>query len=424
MIGMLSVMLSACWADFPSELLDPDAPQPDTVALDTTFDLADGPRPDMAGDAPILDGPILDGPVPDGVAPDVPDGPSPDGPPDGPLPDVAPPDAVWPVLKALGAVCGGASECYSGYCIDGVCCNGACAGPCVACNLASTLGRCLPLAQGQVDGSCMAQPKTTCGLEGVCDGEGACRKWAAGTVCANPSCSGSSNEKVTLPSVCDGAGICNPLGEVDCSPYRCNLSNWTCYPSCGGSGGGQCVPGKSCNSGKCDNEKQPDGTSCTYDGQCESNICKDGVCCGSSCTGTCRTCKIPLSLQGSTTIPYSAAGICFYSLAGVDPDGECSPTAKHTCGTDGTCNGNGACRLHVQGTICETQVCDLNAVPGGAGMTPFYRCDGSGNCDPDGLPTSCGNYTCMSGFSCYGQCTSSSHCKTGSACDMTGHVCQ
>ena len=70
-IGAMS-LLSACWADFPSELLDPDGSRHDTVAADTRVDLGDGPRLETATDAPRPDGPLPDLPPPDLPPPDLP----------------------------------------------------------------------------------------------------------------------------------------------------------------------------------------------------------------------------------------------------------------------------------------------------------------------------------------------------------------
>ena len=53
------------------------------------------------------------------------------------------------VGKAEGTTCGAANECASGNCVDGVCCESACAGECETCNLPNTLGKCMPVPDGE-----------------------------------------------------------------------------------------------------------------------------------------------------------------------------------------------------------------------------------------------------------------------------------
>ena len=88
-----------------------------------------------------------------------------------------------------GASCGGAGECASGNCVDGVCCNDACAGACAACNVAGQVGSCTPIPPGQDPGNeCPDDGATSCGRDGSCDGAGACRQYASGTVCSSLPC--------------------------------------------------------------------------------------------------------------------------------------------------------------------------------------------------------------------------------------------
>ena len=50
--------------------------------------------------------------------------------------------------KQNGQVCEAGSECVSGFCVDNVCCENACTGACRSCALASSPGRCMPVASG------------------------------------------------------------------------------------------------------------------------------------------------------------------------------------------------------------------------------------------------------------------------------------
>ena len=77
--------------------------------------------------------------------------------------------------------------------VDQVCCDTrpAARDACNACNLPSSLGTCapVPVAGSPLTGhpACGPDDKTTCNRDGTCDGAGACRKWATGTVRAAPA---------------------------------------------------------------------------------------------------------------------------------------------------------------------------------------------------------------------------------------------
>ena len=78
----------------------------------------------------------------------------------------------------------------AGFCVDGVCCESACVGVCVACATRKT---------GQPDGTCRrghgrhrsrqrvhaGSGSTAAGPTAMCDGAGACRRWAVGTSCVH-----------------------------------------------------------------------------------------------------------------------------------------------------------------------------------------------------------------------------------------------
>ena len=51
----------------------------------------------------------------------------------------------------------------------------------MTCGGVGTVGTCTPAVSGtDVRNDCTADAATTCGNDGICDGAGACRKWAAG----------------------------------------------------------------------------------------------------------------------------------------------------------------------------------------------------------------------------------------------------
>jgi hypothetical protein len=151
--------------------------------------------------------------------------------------------------SALGAACASAGECASGLCEKGVCCSTACSAPCLSCALPGARGLCLPIPAGTDPlNECAAQSRSSCGLDGSCDGLGACRMWSSTTPCAPRTCSGDST---VAPRFCDGAGTCLSGIAAPCNPYTCETATGVCYgPPC--SSNAQCAVGGKCQpNGKC-----------------------------------------------------------------------------------------------------------------------------------------------------------------------------
>jgi hypothetical protein len=132
-------------------------------------------------------------------------------------------------LIPLGGACDPSNQgadCVSGHCVDGFCCDRACGGLCRACSLAKTgvaNGTCAPVSAGiDPDADCDTDDPETCGNDGTCDGAGACRQYADGTICAVK---------------CDSGGAGGRLSE-----YRCRLGDCDM---------GTAVTRESCNAGTC-----------------------------------------------------------------------------------------------------------------------------------------------------------------------------
>jgi hypothetical protein len=147
---------------------------------------------------------------------------------------------------ANGTACTTGSECDSTFCTDNVCCDKACTGACVTCS--ATPGTCLPASVGtDPRNMCTDNGKSTCGTDGVCDGAGACRKYAAGESCGTSPMCNSTNSIVLLNPMCDGVGACASGPTQDCKGFAC--VNATCKTSC--TNDTTCATTHFCSAGTC-----------------------------------------------------------------------------------------------------------------------------------------------------------------------------
>jgi hypothetical protein len=357
---------------------------------------------DLAPPVKVIDQPVVgppietrDGPAPDTRPPDVPPGPfvpsdvasdvvtdALDG---GP-PDTGPPP---PAPKANGDSCSDGSECGSGFCADGLCCDTACTGACLACDFEEKPGACTPVPSGlDPKEDCALELASSCGLDGTCDGTGACRKYPDNTTCAPGSCSSATEQAA---STCHG-GVCQPGGTRSCAPGVCMGSS--CGTTCAGPA--DCQPGFFCAASKCQS-KRTNGAACAAAIECNSGNCVDGVCCNSACGSTCQACNLA-----------GTPGICSPVPSGADPAGECPAQPSSPCGHVGGCNGSGACRERAAGTSCGAGTCTA------AVETTAPTCNGVGTCSP-GATRSCGDYLCGAS-SCRTSCTSAADCASNHKC--------
>jgi hypothetical protein len=302
-------------------------------------------------------------------------------------------------MRSTGAPCSSAIQCETGFCVGDVCCESACTDTCRSCALPGRAGQCAPVPAGQVDprAGCMVELPGSCGLDGTCDGAGACRKHPAGTECRAGSCSGSDR---ILPGTCDGMGSCAAGRTQTCAPYACDGA--TCGQSCGA--GQPCANGVACVNGSCG--KQPLGAACSAGAACNSGNCIDGVCCDTAaCSGPCRACNLP----GST-------GSCQNIAANAQPRATgCESEAPTTCGRSGKCDGAGGCQLHPAGTPCGAQSCiSVTDASGSA-------CNGSGICLTSGVH-SCGIYLCGP-TGCRTSCAADTDCAATAYCLTASQLC-
>ena len=263
--------------------------------------------------------------------------------------------------KQPGETCSSAGECGCGFCVDGVCCGTACTGSCYSCNQAYTggvaSGECAPVAAGLSWSDCTAEATSTCGLNGKCDGSGACQQYNSTTECGPAGCSGGD---AVSAQYCSGDGTCQPGALADeCDAYACESG--ACRTNCFDDG--DCASGYRCylnrlGGGNTCTDKLLIGEACGLDSQCASGECVDGYCCESGCDSTCTACRKSKTGQNN--------GWCESVTAGTDPDLECSPAA--CIDSD---------RFSVPRATCSDGQCSN---PAGVACSP-YRCNGStGNC--------------------------------------------
>jgi hypothetical protein len=301
-----------------------------------------------------------------------------------------------PALKlAGGASCTDAASCQSGFCVDKVCCDSACASRCNACDVTGFRGTCRPVLAGQdPDNECDQEAATTCGRDGTCDGQGECRRYAAGFECLPGSCSGALERAA---STCNGSGTCQPGTTRSCSPNLC-MGN-SCASRCTASG--ECQKGFFCDGGKCMVSRAA-GMACGAAEQCSSGFCVDGVCCSSACNQLCFACNLSAALGTCTPVPDGGN------------DAECPADPTSSCQRAGGCNGRGACRLHPAGTPCGAPSC------AGGVATIAATCNGGGVCQPGGT-RDCGVFAC-SGAACATSCASAADCKPTFVCNAPSCV--
>jgi hypothetical protein len=309
-----------------------------------------------------------------------------------------------------GAKCSVATQCQSGFCAQGVCCANACTDACMACNLTTTLGLCVAVADKASDPQrkCAVTQSTTCGTTGTCV-KGACAYWSSN--CGAASCASTSS--VTRASTCDGAGSCVSGAVVACTNQTCvsGACQGVCAPGqlrCSGNGVQTCTAtgtwgaavaclSQACLAGACTGSCSPGST------QCSGNSVQA---CGSNGTwGTAVDCVNKACVSGA------CQGVCA-------PDStQCSGNGVQTCGSTGAWGTAADCG----NKACVSNACQGVCAPGST------QCWGNGvqTCSSTGTwgtAVACPNQACVSG-ACQGVCAPGSTQCSGTGvqtCSSTG----
>jgi hypothetical protein len=296
----------------------------------------------------------------------------------------------------IGAPCMSAGQCASGFCADGVCCSSACGGTCMACNQPGAVGSCAALPAGQDPASeCPADPVSSCGRDGVCNGAGACRLYTAGTQCSPASCTGSTQMSA---GTCSGTGMCVPGASLSCGPYVCNGIGCatSCTSNAGCSAGNVCLNGMCVASNSCNPACQPGficqagmcvpSNSCTSNAQCPMGlICLNGMCVASnSCNPACQPgfiCQAGMCVPSNSCTSNAQCPMGLVCLNGMCvPAGSCNPACQpgfvcqnSMCVPAGSCTSNAQCPM---GLVCQNGMC----VPAGScnpACQPGFVCQNS-----------------------------------------------
>lgn len=337
-------------------------------------------------------------------------------------------------------------ECTSGIVADGVCCNIDCTG-CKACTNAltgGTTGQCLPVSVGKVAHNACTASGTSCGLDGTCDGAGACsylpkegascddasNRCITGRTCQNHVCTAGTTKTCGASDQCHIAGTCdpatgncsNPSGNQGqaCTGTDSNLCNQThtCQSgSCVGSNPKTCTASDQCHAagtcnpatGTCSNPTGNEGQACTG---ADSNLCNQTHTCQS---GTC---------VGSNPKPCAALDQCHTAGTCNPATGTCSNPAK----ADGqSCTDNNPCTNDsCQGGSCISTQIYCNSPPACKQTT---TCS-AGSCNYTlSVPNGTQDAKCASATPyCYGGncvgCTSDAQCpSTKPTCDLATNTC-
>jgi hypothetical protein len=233
-----------------------DGPEPTTDARGDGATDRQSPdaAPDVRSDGPpkpadaAVDAPL----APDAPQPDAPvDAPAQEVALDAPLPDVAPPlPDVGPDGLPNGQSCSTNSGCQSGFCVAGLCCDSACAGTCRSCvgeRTGQPSGTCAPVTAGKTDPGCPREEPATCGRDGTCDGNGACRRYPDGTTCGGVCCNSGPGGRKPCTFACR-AGTCDVNTPIP--GERCQIGN-CCCPTGGPAGGPSCTLPLICPNAMC-----------------------------------------------------------------------------------------------------------------------------------------------------------------------------
>ena len=288
-----------------------------------------------------------------------------------------------------GETCGCDRDCQSGFCVDGVCCNTACTGDLQGLQRPGLAGNLHAVPAGGAPRDADRLPDTadasSCGLDGTCDGTGACRQHVAGTICKPGACDGAPSSASTSATA---LGRCKPGPATICAPFNCDPATGACFEHLPVRR--RLRPRHAVRERKL--RAQAAGAMCSKDGDCASGLLRRR-----------RLLQRRLPRRVRQLQPDGRAGTCWP----VDPGAPIRTAVPATRGRPragrrapatasaaarSTRPRRSASRRRAAATGCNT-----------AGT-----CDGIGTCRPPGVQ-SCAPYRCTDG-ACIARCTGDADC--------------
>ncbi len=194
------------------------------------------------------------------------------------------------------------------------------------------------------------------------------------------------------------------------------------------------------------------GTPCAQAAECVSDLCVDGVCCNTTCSGQCEACDVTGHVgtcSPANGAPHGSRAACIGTSTacgfcdGTNTTACTYPGSTTNCGTscsggietDSNCNGQGACvgTAHscnnlvctADGTKCKTTcTSDTDCLQGfactGGSCLPGATCVNDHTAQPVSGPSQdCTPYECAGG--CKQSCSSVDDCVAPNICDPSGH---
>ncbi|MEP7119818.1 MAG: hypothetical protein ABJE95_02865 [Byssovorax sp.] len=330
------------------------------------------------------------------------------------------------VACGVGQKCNAAGQCGCAdntQCVAPDTCGGGNPGTGFTCGCTKTTCAALGATCGQPSDGCIATLSCNDGVKNGaesdvdCGGGGGCATACAmGKVCKVDTDCGSSHcvDGVCCTSMCVGTCMaCNVPGSLGtCSAVAAGASDAV-----------TCVAPSTCDgAGSC---KKANGTNCVGAMGCASGNCVDGVCCATTCTGTCMSCKVTGSLGACTNVPSgqtdSNAAVTCVAPSACDGAGACKKTNGQACALNTDCV-NGSC---ADGVCCNTtcaapcMACNLAAtmgtcsnIPSGQGdSNPANACSGGSLCNGLGVCKLGVGAPCMLPMQCFSGVCAANVCQ-------------
>ena len=367
---------------------------------------------------------------------------------------IAPSTKVGVLKRFNGSPCpatDGDNACAGGHCANNICCDvGICCAQISQCPTSFTI---VPTCDDSAtcqgtrgDPMCVAFQCAT----NIIDDDRGCLVDTEAQDCScyvSLYCTGDATQTgPTCPSSCSGEADCdgNCTCDTVCKPKEPNGTTCDENVDCTS---GFCVDGVCCDAG-CDglceqcNIAGAVGT-CTsiFNGQDPDNECIGTGLCGGTCDGSgecqypkatvdCGLCRRCDGLGGCTNLVLAGTdpdmdcplcnvcdgtGKCTIADVSTDIKGDCAESSVSTCGTNGDCDGSGACQLYASETICQAQACIDGFVH------TIDQCNGTGGCLDSGT-YSCDPYACND-TECWTTCVDATQCNPNAYCDVGTGQC-